>query len=89
MASEGWCRVIRKSALSSLERLLDRAGVERKRSTRTPSAIETDRLAIALYRYIEDRAAQMGAVARQGFAMVEVDPMRADEAREPGEVLTA
>jgi hypothetical protein len=31
----------------------------------------------------------MGAVARQGFAMVEVDPMRADEAREPGEVLTA
>ncbi|MFD1554862.1 TetR/AcrR family transcriptional regulator [Paraburkholderia silviterrae] len=45
--------------------------------------------AMAPYRHFEDKAALMGAVALKGFAMLEADAARADEADDPGEALTA
>ncbi|MFP6560257.1 TetR/AcrR family transcriptional regulator [Paraburkholderia sp. B3] len=45
--------------------------------------------AMAPYRHFEDKAALMGAVALKGFAMLEADTARADEADDPGEALTA
>jgi AcrR family transcriptional regulator len=45
--------------------------------------------AMAPYRHFEDKAALMGAVALKGFAMLEVVAVRADEAGDPGDALTA
>ena len=45
--------------------------------------------AMAPYRHFEDKAALMGAVALKGFAMLEADAARADDAGGPGEALTA
>jgi AcrR family transcriptional regulator len=45
--------------------------------------------AMAPYRHFDDKAALMGAVALKGFAMLEVDAARADEADDPGEALAA
>ena len=44
---------------------------------------------MAPYRHFEDKAALMGAVALKGFALLEADAARADEAGDPCEALTA
>lgn len=45
--------------------------------------------AMAPYRHFEDKAALMGAVALKGFAMLEAEAARANEATDSGEALTA
>ncbi|WP_201699408.1 TetR/AcrR family transcriptional regulator [Paraburkholderia hiiakae] len=45
--------------------------------------------AMAPYRHFEDKAALMGAVALKGFAMLEADAARADQADDACEALTA
>ena len=45
--------------------------------------------AMAPYRHFEDKAALMGAVALKGFAMLEADAARADEADDARKALTA
>jgi AcrR family transcriptional regulator len=45
--------------------------------------------AMAPYRHFEDKAALMAAVALKGFALLEADAARADDAVDPGEALTA